>query len=243
MRALLDQAAAAHIDVLVFTVDLPMPGARYRDLRSGLAGSPGTAGQLRRLWQAITHPAWAYDVALRGRPLTLGNIAATKAGASGLNDFLAWISTNFDPSVTWDDLAWVRQHWRGKLVIKGILDPEDAVQATKCAIDGIVVSNHGGRQLDGVISGVRALPPIADLVGDQLTVLVDGGVRSGLDVVRMLALGAHGVLIGRAWVYALAGGGEAGVRHILALMKAEMTIAMALTGATKVGEITRRNVQ
>lgn len=243
MRALLDQAAAAHIDVLVFTVDLPMPGARYRDLRSGLAGSPGTAGQLRRLWQAITHPAWAYDVALRGRPLTLGNIAATKVGASGLNDFLAWISTNFDPSVTWDDLAWVRQHWRGKLVIKGILDPEDAVQATKCAIDGIVVSNHGGRQLDGVISGVRALPPIADLVGDQLTVLVDGGVRSGLDVVRMLALGAHGVLIGRAWVYALAGGGEAGVRHILALMKAEMTIAMALTGATKVGEITRRNVQ
>jgi len=243
MRALLDQAAAAGIEVLVFTVDLPMPGARYRDLRSGLAGSPGAAGQFRRLWQAITHPAWAYDVALRGRPLNLGNVAAARGGKSGLNDFLGWITTNFDPSVTWDDLAWVRQHWRGKLVIKGILDPEDAVRATQCGIDGIVVSNHGGRQLDGVISGVRALPPIADLVGDQLTVLVDGGVRSGLDVVRMIALGAHGVLIGRAWVYALAGGGEAGVRHILALMKAEMAIAMALTGATKVSEITRRNVQ
>jgi L-lactate dehydrogenase (cytochrome) len=243
MRALLEQAAAAAIDVLLFTVDLPMPGARYRDFRSGLAGAPGPAGQLRRAWQAVTHPGWAYDVALRGQPLSLGNLTATLGAKSGLQDFLGWLATNFDPSVTWDDLAWIRQHWKGRVVIKGILDPEDARQAAASGVDGIVVSNHGGRQLDGVISSARALPPIADAVGDTLTVLADGGIRSGLDVVRMLALGAHAVLIGRAWVYALGGAGEAGVRHILALMRAEMTIAMALTGATKLAEITRQSVQ
>jgi L-lactate dehydrogenase (cytochrome) len=180
---------------------------------------------------------------LRGQPLSLGNLTATLGAKSGLQDFLGWLATNFDPSVTWDDLAWIRQHWKGRVVIKGILDPEDARQAAASGVDGIVVSNHGGRQLDGVISSARALPPIADAVGDTLTVLADGGIRSGLDVVRMLALGAHAVLIGRAWVYALGGAGEAGVRHILALMRAEMTIAMALTGATKLAEITRQSVQ
>jgi L-lactate dehydrogenase (cytochrome) len=243
MRSLLEQAEAAGIDVLLFTVDLPMPGARYRDFRSGLAGAPGPAGQLRRAWQAGTHPRWAYDVALRGKPLALGNLTATLGAKSGLQDFLGWLATNFDPSLTWDDLDWIRQHWKGRVVIKGILDPEDARQAAASGVDGIVVSNHGGRQLDGVISSVRALPPIADMVGDKLTVLADGGIRSGLDVVRMLALGAHGVLIGRAWVYALGGAGEAGVRHILALMRAEMSIAMALTGATKLADITRQSVQ
>jgi L-lactate dehydrogenase (cytochrome) len=242
MRSLLEEAAAAGVEVLLFTVDLPMPGARYRDFRSGLAGAAGPAGQLRRAWQAVCHPRWAYDVAIRGRPLTLGNMVRTMGGRSGLQDYLGWIAENFDPSLTWGDLAWIRQHWRGKLVIKGILDPEDARQAAAHTVDGIVVSNHGGRQLDGVISGARALPPIADLVGDGLTVLVDGGVRSGLDVVRMLALGAHGVLLGRAWVYALAGDGEAGVRHVLDLLRAEMSIAMALTGATRIADITRENV-
>jgi L-lactate dehydrogenase (cytochrome) len=243
MRSVLAEAEAAGVDVLLFTVDLPMPGARYRDIRSGLAGAPGLAGSLRRLWQIATHPRWAYDVGLRGRPHTLGNMSASMGADRSLRDFLAWITDNFDPSVTWRDLAWVRQNWPGKIVIKGILDPDDARLAADAGVDGIVVSNHGGRQLDGVLSTARALPPIADLVADRLTLLADGGIRSGLDVVRMLALGARGVLIGRAWAYALGGAGEAGVSHVLALMRAEMTIAMALTGATRVADITRRNVQ
>ncbi len=243
MRGLLETAAAAGIDVLLFTVDLPMPGVRYRDVRSGLAGAPGLRGNLRRLGQALTHPAWAYDVALRGQPLSLGNITSALGAKSGLQDFLAWLGGNFDPSVTWAELDWIRQHWRGKLVIKGILDAEDARAAADAGADGIVVSNHGGRQLDGVVSTAKALPPIADLVGDRLTVLADGGVRSGLDVVRLLALGAHGVLIGRAWAYALGGGGEAGVRHVLSLLRAEMSVAMALTGCTSIAGITRACVQ
>jgi L-lactate dehydrogenase (cytochrome) len=243
MRALLEQVAAAGVDVLLFTVDLPMPGARYRDFRSGLAGAAGPRGQARRLLQVLAHPAWAYDVGLRGQPLSLGNLTAALGAKAGLQDFLRWIGGNFDPTLTWADLAWIRQHWRGKLAIKGILDPDDALAAANEGVDGIVVSNHGGRQLDGVLSTARALPPIADLVRDRMTVLADGGVRSGLDVVRLLALGAHGVLIGRAWVYALGGGGEAGVRHVLALLRAEMSIAMALTGATRIADITRDSVQ
>jgi len=243
MEMLLRQAADAGCDVLLFTVDLPMPGARYRDLRSGLGGAPGIIGQARRLAQALSHPRWAYDVALRGRPLQLGNISTKLGGKAGLQDFVAWIADNFDASLTWADLAWIRQRWPGKLVIKGILDAEDARLAADAGVDGIVVSNHGGRQLDGVLSGARALPDIVAAVGDRLTVLADGGVRSGLDVVRMLALGAHGVLIGRAWMYALAGGGEAGVRHVLAVLHAEMSIAMALTGCTKIADVTRDIVQ
>jgi L-lactate dehydrogenase (cytochrome) len=146
---------------------------------------------------------------------------------------------NFDPSVTWRDLDFIRESWDGPLIIKGILDAEDAKAAANLGADGIVVSNHGGRQLDGVPSTARALPPIADAVGDRLTVLADGGVRSGLDVVRMLALGAKGVLLGRAWVYALAGGGQAGVAHMLQLVEAEMRVAMALTGCTRIQDITR----
>jgi L-lactate dehydrogenase (cytochrome) len=243
MRTLLDEAAANGITKLLFTVDLPMPGARYRDFRSGLAGAPGARGELRRLGQAIAHPDWMLDVGINGRPHSMGNILGALGAKTGLQDFLKWIGSNFDASVTWRDMDWVRQHWKGPLIIKGILDPEDAVEAAEAGADGIVVSNHGGRQLDGVISTVRALPPIAEKVGDRLTVLADGGIRSGLDVVRMLALGAKGVLIGRAWAYALAGGKEAGVRHMLSILRAEMSIAMALTGCRNVGEITREVVQ
>jgi L-lactate dehydrogenase (cytochrome) len=146
---------------------------------------------------------------------------------------------NFDPRVTWKDMEWVRANWKGPLIIKGILDAEDAKAAADLGADGIIVSNHGGRQLDGVPSTARALPPIADAVGDRLSVLVDGGVRSGLDVVRMLALGARGVLLGRAWAYALSARGEAGVTHMLELIAAEMRVAMALTGCTDVSQISR----
>jgi L-lactate dehydrogenase (cytochrome) len=156
---------------------------------------------------------------------------------TGLQDFFAWMRGNFDPSVNWDDLAWVRAHWRGPIVLKGILDVEDAERAAQLGVEGIVVSNHGGRQLDGVPSTAAALPAIAEAVGDRLEVLADGGIRSGLDVFRMLALGAKGVLLGRAWAYALGADGQAGVAHMLELIEKEMRVAMALTGCTRIADI------
>ena len=237
MRDLLAQAAAAKCSALVFTVDMPMPGARYRDHHSGLAGSPGLRGRLRRLGQALTHPAWALDVGVRGRPHALGNVAPLLGSKSGLEDFMAWARANFDPSVTWEDLAWIRDAWKGPIIIKGVLDVEDARRAADMGADAVVVSNHGGRQLDGVASTARVLPSIAAAVGDRLTVLADGGIRSGLDVLRMLALGAKGVLLGRAWAYALAADGGPGVAKLLHIIKSEMQVAMALTGCVRLDDI------
>ena len=237
MQELLDQAQAVGCTTLLFTVDLPVPGSRYRDVRSGLTGSPGFLGKLRRTLQAAARPAWAWDVGVKGRPHHLGNIAPVLGANMMLEDFFAWMRGNFDPTVTWRDLEWVRSRWSGPLVVKGILDTEDALQAAAAGMDGLVVSNHGGRQLDGVPSTAAALPAIATAVGEKMTVLADGGVRSGLDVFRLLALGAHGVLLGRAWAYALGGGGQAGVAHLLQLLEAEMKVAMALTGCTRVRDI------
>jgi L-lactate dehydrogenase (cytochrome) len=239
MRSLLGQARELGCPVLVFTVDLPVPGARYRDVHSGFSAVPSLGARLRRLGQAMRRPGWAWDVGVRGRPHSLGNVAPLLGPRAQLGDFFAFVGRNFDASINWRDLEAIRAEWPGPLVIKGILDPEDAREAVKLGADGIVVSNHGGRQLDGVLSTARALPPIVDAVGDDLTVLADGGVRSGLDVVRMLALGAKGVLLGRAWVYALAGAGGAGVAHVLRLIEAEMRVAMALTGATSIDKISR----
>ncbi|MFZ5746748.1 MAG: FMN-dependent L-lactate dehydrogenase LldD [Pseudomonadota bacterium] len=238
MVDLLDQAKAAGCTALVFTVDMPVPGSRYRDLRSGLAGAPGTLGDLRRMWQAVKRPRWAWDVGLCGRPHQLGNVAPVLGANSGLEDFFAWMRNNFDPTINWRDLDFIRERWDRPLVIKGILDADDAREAAALGADGLVVSNHGGRQLDGVPSTAHALPAIAQAVGDRMTVLADGGVRTGLDVVRMLALGAKGVLLGRAWAYALAADGQAGVRHMLRLVEAEMRVAMALTGCTGIADIT-----
>lgn len=238
MAELLDAAADAQCSALVFTVDMPVPGARYRDVRSGLAGAPGLGGQIKRFTQAMMRPDWAWDVGVCGRPHQLGNIAPVLNGATGIEDFFAWMRDNFDPSVSWKDLEWVRSRWRGPLIVKGVLDVSDAHAAADAGADGVVVSNHGGRQLDGVVSTARALPDIAEGVGSRLTVLADGGVRSGLDVVRMLALGAKGVMIGRAWAYALAARGQAGVAHALDLIGKEMRVAMALTGVTSVDGIT-----
>jgi L-lactate dehydrogenase (cytochrome) len=234
MAELLAVARAAGCGALVFTVDLPMPGARYRDAHSGLSGAHA---RLRRFAQALTHPRWAWDVGLMGRPHSLGNFAPLLGRGFGLEDYVGWIGRNFDASLTWRDIDWIRSHWPGTLIVKGILDPGDAREAAKIGADGLVVSNHGGRQLDGVLSTARALPPIADALGGALTVLVDGGVRSGLDVARMLALGADGVLLGRAWAYALAAGGGAGVARLLDIFEAELRVAMALTGVTRVSEI------
>jgi L-lactate dehydrogenase (cytochrome) len=239
MGDLLARAREAGCSALIFTVDMPVPGTRYRDTRSGLSGAPGLGGQLRRFAQAAMRPDWAWDVGLNGRPHSLGNVAPVLKGRTGIEDFFAWMRANFDPSVTWKDLEWVRANWSGPLILKGVLDTEDARNVAALGADGLIVSNHGGRQLDGVLSTARALPPIADAVGDRLTVLADGGVRSGLDVIRMLALGAKGVMLGRAWAYALGGAGQAGVAHVLRIIEAEMRVAMVLTGARSVAEIDR----
>ncbi len=236
MRDLLVRAREAGATALVFTVDMPVPGARYRDAHSGMSGPNAAA---RRIVQAMFKPSWAWDVGVMGRPHTLGNVAPVLGENSGLEDFMGWLGANFDPSIQWKDLEWIRELWKGPLIIKGVLDPEDAKAAADIGADGVVVSNHGGRQLDGVLSSARALPAIADAVGDRLTVLADSGVRSGLDVVRMLALGAKGVLLGRAFVYALAARGEAGVTQLLDLIEKEMRVAMALTGVRDVASIDR----
>jgi L-lactate dehydrogenase (cytochrome) len=236
MRDMLARAKAVRAAALVFTVDMAVPGIRHRDAHSGMSGRFGPA---RRIMQAIGKPGWAWDVGVSGRPHSLGNLAQVLAGRNGLHDYMGWLGANFDPAISWADLDWLRQAWDGPLIIKGILNAQDARSAVKLGANGIVVSNHGGRQLDGVLSTARALPAIADAVGSQLTVLADSGVRSGLDVVRLLALGAHGVLLGRAWAFALAAGGQSRVSQMLDLFAREIRVAMALTGVRTVAEIDR----
>ena len=234
MQNALERAQAAGCTTLVFTVDMPVPGARYRDAHSGMSGPNAP---LRRYWQAMTHPRWAVDVGLLGRPHDLGNISAYRGSPTGLADYMGYLSANFDPSISWKDLEWIRAFWKGPMVIKGILDPEDAKDAVRFGADGIIVSNHGGRQLDGVLSSARALPAIADAVKGQIKILADSGIRNGLDVVRAIALGADCAMIGRAYIYALAAAGEAGVKHLLELLEKEMRVAMTLTSVAKVADI------
>ncbi len=234
MQNALERAQAAGCTTLVFTVDMPVPGARYRDAHSGMSGPNAP---LRRYWQAVTHPRWAVDVGLLGRPHDLGNISAYRGSPTGLQDYMGYLSANFDPSISWKDLEWIRAFWKGPMVIKGILDPEDAKDAVRFGADGIIVSNHGGRQLDGVLSSARALPAIADAVKGQIKILADSGIRNGLDVVRAIALGADCAMIGRAYIYALAAAGEAGVKHLLELLEKEMRVAMTLTSVARVADI------
>lgn len=236
MKNALERAKAAGVKTLVFTVDMPVPGARYRDAHSGMSG-PNAA--MRRVLQAMVHPRWALDVGVLGKPHDLGNISVYRGAPTKLEDYIGWLGANFDPSISWKDLEWIREFWEGPMIIKGILDPEDAKDAVRFGADGIVVSNHGGRQLDGVLSTARALPAIADAVKSDITILSDSGIRNGLDVVRMLALGADSVLLGRAFVYALAAQGQAGVENLLDLIDKEMRVAMTLTGAKTIRDITR----
>lgn len=236
MKNALERARQAGVSTLVFTVDMPVPGARYRDPHSGMSG-PGAV--VRRYLQALLHPRWAWDVGLLGRPHDLGNVSRYLGKATGLEDYIGWLGDNFDPSISWKDLDWIREFWDGPMIIKGVLDPDDARDAVRFGADGIVVSNHGGRQLDGVLSTARALPAIADAVRGSLVILADSGIRNGLDVVRMLALGADGVMLGRAWLFALAAGGQAGVSRLLELFENEMRVAMTLTGARCLADIGR----
>lgn len=239
MKSLIERAKMLGCPVLVFTVDLPVPGSRYRDIRSGFTGSSGLSGALNTAWDGITHPAWTWDLFTRGRPHTLGSVAGAVSESRRVTDFLSWIARNFDRSVTWSDLDWVRETWDGPIVIKGVLDPQDARDAVKAGAQGLVVSNHGGRQLDGVRSSISALPAIADAVGGDLEVYMDGGVRSGLDVLKALALGAKACFVGRAWAYALGAGGQAQVAKMLGTLRAELAVAMILTGCATVGEAGR----
>lgn len=234
MKNALERAKAAGVKNLVFTVDMPTPGARYRDAHSGMSGPFASS---RRILQAMTKPDWAFNVGLMGRPHDLGNISKYLGKAVTLEDYMGWLANNFDPSISWSDLEWIRDFWKGPMIIKGILDPQDARDAVSFGANGIVVSNHGGRQLDGVLSTTKALPPIMQAVGNDLTVLVDSGIRSGLDVVRMLALGAKGVLLGRSMAYALAADGQRGVENMLDIFAKEMRVAMTLTGVTSIGQI------
>jgi L-lactate dehydrogenase (cytochrome) len=234
MRDVMRRAWELGAKNLVFTVDMPVPGARYRDAHSGMSGP---YGPLRRVLQSMLHPKWALDVGVFGRPHDLGNISAYRGHATGLADYIGWLGANFDPEIAWKDLQWIRDEWKGKMIIKGILDPDDARDALAFGADGIVVSNHGGRQLDGAMSTAEVLPSIAAAVDGKMTILADGGIRTGTDVFRMLALGADGVLIGRAFVYALATGGQAGVEKLLAIMEKDIRTNMVLTGVKSVAEI------
>lgn len=234
MKNVLERAQAAGVTTLVFTADMPTPGARYRDAHSGMSG-PFAAS--RRILQATTRPDWAFNVGIMGRPHDLGNVSKYLGKATSLEDYVGWLGKNFDPSISWKDLEWVRELWKGPMIIKGILDPQDARDAVSFGAEGIIVSNHGGRQLDGVPSTAKALPAIAQAVGDDLTVLVDSGIRSGLDVVRMLALGAKAVLLGRSTVFAVAADGQRGVENMLDIFTEEMRVAMTLTGVTSIDQI------
>jgi L-lactate dehydrogenase (cytochrome) len=236
---LMSRAAEVGSPVLVLTVDLAVVGARHRDTRNAVVGEPPLWAKVRRGLDLVSHPRWIRDVPVKGQPLTFGNLENAVPGARSPDAFREWVDAQFDPSVTWDDVAWVRSHWNGRLVVKGVLDAEDARRAVAAGVDGIVVSNHGGRQLDSVPSTARALPAVSDAVGDQVEVLADGGVRTGLDVVKMMALGARAVLIGRAWAWAVASRGEAGVRHVLDVMKADIDVALALTGQRSFAEVDR----
>ncbi|KAJ1444146.1 L-lactate dehydrogenase [Ochromonadaceae sp. CCMP2298] len=234
MKNVLERAKTAGVKTLVFTVDMPVPGARYRDMHSGMSG-PFAAS--KRILQATLHPHWAINVGLLGKPHDLGNVSAYRGEATNLEDYIGWLGDNFDPSISWKELEWIREFWDGPMVIKGILDVEDAKDAVKFGADGIVVSNHGGRQLDGVLSSAKALPAIADAVKSDLKIFVDSGIRSGLDVVRMLALGADCTMLGRSYIYALAAQGQQGVENLLDLYEKEMRVAMTLTGARCINDL------
>jgi L-lactate dehydrogenase (cytochrome) len=236
MKVLLQRAWDLGVRVLAFTVDVSVPGERLREHRQGLSGGASFADEARRAFDGLMHPGWLFDVYLMGRPHSFGNVAEAYGGGS-FAQFWTWVREALQVSLTPDDIAWVRENWPGKLVIKGVIDADDARVCAEAGADGLIVSNHGGRQLDSALSGIAALPRIVDAVGDQMTVLMDGGVRSGEDVVKAMALGAQACLIGRPWAYALAARGETGVAHVLELFRKQMATTMVLAGCDDVRNI------
>ena len=237
IRALIERAAAAKCSALVLTVDLQVLGQRHKDIKNGMTVPPELT-RLDTLIDIATKPAWALSI-LRGKRKTFGNISGHVAGMENVNSLSTWISGQFDPALNWKDVEWVAGLWSGKLILKGILDVEDARIATKTGASALIVSNHGGRQLDGAPSSISMLPKIVDAVGSDIEVMFDGGIRSGQDVFRALALGARSCMSGRAYIYGLGAGGQAGVARAIEIIRNELDVTMALTGTKSVGEIGR----
>ncbi len=233
---LLERAKAAECHTLVFTVDLAVAGMRRRDFRNGMLGE-GIKAQWAKCSQLVTRPHWLMDVGCLGRPHSIGNLSDLVDNPNSMEAFKDFIDSQFDASVTWQDIKWLRSVWDGKLIIKGVLEADDARQAADAGADGVVVSNHGGRQLDGVASSISKLPAVVDALDKQVEVYMDGGVRSGIDVVKAVALGASGVLIGRPWVWAVAAKQQAGLTDLLSRFQQEIEVAMALMGVNKISEL------
>lgn len=238
-RALIERAIAAKCDALVLTVDLQVIGQRHADIKNGLTVPPQV--RLRNLFDIAMRPEWALGVA-RAKRRTFGNLDGHLKGTEGLTALSAWIATQFDPTLSWKDVDWIRSIWPGKLVIKGILDEDDARAAAAAGAQAIVVSNHGGRQLDGAPSSIAMLPRITDAVGDKVEMMFDGGVRTGQDVMRALALGAKSCMIGRAYIHGLGAAGEAGVAKAIDLIGKELMTTMGLCGVNRVGDIGPHNL-
>jgi L-lactate dehydrogenase (cytochrome) len=239
IRALIERAAAAKCSALVLTVDLQVLGQRHRDIKNGLSVPPEL--RVKNLIDIATKPAWALGV-LRGKRKTFGNIAGHVRGMENVNSLSVWIAGQFDPTLNWKDVEWIKSLWPGKLILKGILDVEDARIAAKTGAAALVVSNHGGRQLDGAASSISMLPPIVEAVGSEIEIMFDGGIRSGQDVFRALALGARSCMSGRAYIYGLGAGGEAGVARAIEIIRNELDVTMALTGISSVAAIDRRAI-
>jgi L-lactate dehydrogenase (cytochrome) len=237
VRSLIERAAAAKCSALVLTVDLQVLGQRHRDIKNGMTVPPQI--RIENLIDIATKPAWALSVA-RGKRKTFGNIAGHIRGMENVNSLSQWISGQFDPALSWKDVEWIASLWPGKLILKGILDVEDARIAVKTGAAALVVSNHGGRQLDGAPSSIAALPPIVQALGSDIEIMFDGGIRSGQDLMRAIALGARACMSGRAYIYGLGAGGQAGVARAIEIIRNELDVSMALTGVTSIGEIDRR---
>jgi L-lactate dehydrogenase (cytochrome) len=235
-RSLIERARDARCSALMLTVDLQIQGQRHREIKNGMTVPPRLT--LSNLFDILGKPAWIWRV-LNAPSRSFGNLDGRIAGADGLSTLAQWIASQFDPTLTWSDIEWIRQLWPGKLIVKGILDPADALCAAKAGVDAIVVSNHGGRQLDGAIATVAALPRVIDAVGDRLEMLFDGGILSGQSLLKALALGARAGLIGKAFLYGLGALGEAGVAKTIEIIRRELDVSLALTGQTDVRKVDR----
>jgi L-lactate dehydrogenase (cytochrome) len=236
IKELIQRAAAAKCSALMLTVDLQVIGQRHNDIRNGLTVPPEL--KIRNIIDIMMRPAWALSI-LKGKRKTFGNLAGHVKDPSNINSLAKWTASQFDPTLNWKDVEWIKSIWPGKLILKGILDVDDARIAVSTGADAISVSNHGGRQLDGAPSAIASLPRIADAVGSEVEVMMDSGVRTGADMMRALALGARSCIIGRSYVYGLGAGGQAGVARAIEILKNELDITMALCGVNKVSEIDR----
>ncbi len=231
---LIQRAKAAQCSALVLTLDLQIMGQRHKDIKNGLSAPPKMT--LKNIANIATKPRWAMGM-LRTRRHNFGNIVGHVSGVDNMGSLSQWTTSQFDPSLSWEDVAWVKEQWGGKLILKGVMDPEDAYMAVKSGADALIVSNHGGRQLDGAPAALDALPGIVAAVGDDIEIWMDGGIRSGQDVFKAIALGAKGTLIGRAFLYGLGAMGEAGVTHCLQIIEKELDLTMAFSGLSDINDV------